>query len=64
MKVKCPVCGSISKWANNKYRPFCSERCWIVDLGTWASEGYRISGKKITAETEPREKNNCTPSSR
>jgi len=24
------------------YRPFCSERCKLIDLGAWASESYRI----------------------
>jgi len=57
MIVKCPVCGTLSQWESNKYRPFCSERCWIVDLGTWASEEYRISGEKVVVETEPEEKN-------
>jgi hypothetical protein len=28
--------------AANRYRPFCSERCRLIDLGAWASENYRI----------------------
>jgi hypothetical protein len=27
---------------SNPYRPFCSERCKLIDLGQWATEGYRI----------------------
>ena len=27
---------------DNKWRPFCSERCRIIDLGAWASESYRV----------------------
>ncbi|MGH7013596.1 MAG: DNA gyrase inhibitor YacG [Stellaceae bacterium] len=34
----CPVCG---KPAATKYRPFCSERCALVDLGRWFGGGYR-----------------------
>ena len=41
--VTCPQCGSPSEFSpENKYRPFCSERCKLIDLGEWANEGYRI----------------------
>jgi len=26
----------------NPYRPFCSERCKLIDLGDWAMERYRV----------------------
>lgn len=45
-KVKCPVCKKESKWEDNPFRPFCSERCRLIDLGKWASEEYRIPGEK------------------
>ncbi|HSN39450.1 MAG TPA: DNA gyrase inhibitor YacG [Burkholderiales bacterium] len=41
--VSCPQCGKNSKWdGTNPYRPFCSERCKLIDLGAWATESYRI----------------------
>jgi hypothetical protein len=41
--IKCPQCGKPSEWTEqNSYRPFCSERCKLIDLGTWANEEYRI----------------------
>lgn len=41
--VACPTCGGASLFApSNTYRPFCSERCKNVDLGAWATEGYRV----------------------
>lgn len=41
--VNCPQCGKPAPWtAANPYRPFCSERCRLIDLGQWASESYRI----------------------
>ena len=43
MMVKCPECGKEVKWEKNKWRPFCSERCKILDLGAWASEEYGVS---------------------
>jgi uncharacterized protein len=45
MKIKCPTCKQWTEWQNNPFRPFCSERCKLIDLGAWASEKYRIEGK-------------------
>jgi endogenous inhibitor of DNA gyrase (YacG/DUF329 family) len=41
--MKCPICGKPTVWRDNPDRPFCSERCRILDLGNWASEDYRVS---------------------
>ena len=43
MEVKCPKCGVEISWEDNKFRPFCSEKCKITDLGAWASEDYKFS---------------------
>jgi endogenous inhibitor of DNA gyrase (YacG/DUF329 family) len=41
--VSCPHCGKGVEWrAENRYRPFCSERCKLIDLGAWATEKYRV----------------------
>ncbi len=41
--VNCPRCGKSVLWdEDNRYRPFCSERCKLIDLGQWAAESYRI----------------------
>lgn len=43
-KIKCPICSKETEWCpENKYRPFCSERCKTIDLGGWASGKYHIS---------------------
>ncbi|HCO66084.1 DNA gyrase inhibitor YacG, partial [Alloalcanivorax sp.] len=34
----CPQCRKPSRWDDNPWRPFCSERCKLIDLGDWASE--------------------------
>jgi endogenous inhibitor of DNA gyrase (YacG/DUF329 family) len=35
--VKCPTCEKVVDWvAPNKFRPFCSDRCRLIDLGEWA----------------------------
>ncbi|MCX7178910.1 MAG: DNA gyrase inhibitor YacG [Proteobacteria bacterium] len=42
-KVNCPVCAKLIDWVpEHRYRPFCSKRCKMVDLGAWAAEEYRI----------------------
>jgi len=39
----CPTCGKSAPWSPaNAWRPFCSERCKLVDLGAWADESYRV----------------------
>jgi len=41
--VACPQCGKDVAWGEESpFRPFCSERCKLIDLGQWANEGYRI----------------------
>ncbi|MEO7392575.1 MAG: DNA gyrase inhibitor YacG [Ramlibacter sp.] len=41
--VRCPACGGDSVYApGNPFRPFCSERCKIGDLGAWANESFRV----------------------
>lgn len=45
-KIKCPQCGEETVYSDeNPYRPFCSERCRLIDLGEWASESYQIPEK-------------------
>lgn len=42
-QVRCPCCKKTSLWdSQNPSRPFCSERCKLIDLGKWASEEYRV----------------------
>ena len=44
--VACPTCGSPVAWkAEQRWRPFCSERCKLIDLGEWLSEEKRIPGE-------------------
>lgn len=46
--LRCPGCSKQTVWsARNAYRPFCSERCRLIDLGEWASEGHVIAGHPL-----------------
>ena len=41
-KVKCPGCGRETVYEENEFRPFCSERCKLLDFGAWADEKYTL----------------------
>ncbi len=51
--VKCPSCGKLVQYQGNPYRPFCSQRCKLVDLEGWFSERYRISTPAVTEMAIP-----------
>ena len=42
MKTPCPICKKVVLWEGNAFRPFCSERCQLVDLSSWLGERYRV----------------------
>jgi uncharacterized protein len=46
MVVNCPQCDTEVEWVStNPHRPFCSERCKLIDLGAWSDESYRVPVK-------------------
>ena len=57
-KVKCPTCGTLTNWDGNEDRPFCSDRCRVIDLGKWAEEEYRIPGPAAIVPEQPKEYEN------
>ncbi|MGD8416365.1 MAG: DNA gyrase inhibitor YacG [Pseudomonadales bacterium] len=49
--VTCPTCNARVKWtSSNPFRPFCSERCKLIDLGAWADEQHKIPGDVASDE--------------
>ena len=52
-QVKCPTCRRPVEWsAASPFRPFCSERCRLIDLGAWFSEQHRIPDESPGAADE------------
>jgi endogenous inhibitor of DNA gyrase (YacG/DUF329 family) len=48
MLVKCPTCSRMVEWSeSNPHRPFCNERCKLIDLGAWFSEDHRVPGEAM-----------------
>jgi endogenous inhibitor of DNA gyrase (YacG/DUF329 family) len=56
--VRCPICKKETPWDGNEFRPFCSERCRLIDLGKWASDEYRVAGEKKEMPDEGLEEKN------
>lgn len=52
--VSCPTCGRALEWSAAPFRPFCSERCRLIDLGAWLTEQRAIPGETAAAEASPR----------
>lgn len=50
--MKCPTCGKEATWQDNPHRPFCSERCKLVDLGKWVNDEYRVPGREIPPDSK------------
>jgi endogenous inhibitor of DNA gyrase (YacG/DUF329 family) len=51
--VKCPTCARELEWGSAPFRPFCSERCRLVDLGAWLTEQRAIPGDDAALPEEP-----------
>ncbi|MGD2112008.1 MAG: DNA gyrase inhibitor YacG [Gammaproteobacteria bacterium] len=55
--VNCPTCGAPVEWSPAQHwRPFCSERCRLIDLGSWLDESHRIpadEGEPVSDESGP-----------
>ena len=55
--VKCPACGRETEYdQKNEFRPFCSERCKLIDFGAWADEEYALPTQDTALSEEDLEK--------
>jgi endogenous inhibitor of DNA gyrase (YacG/DUF329 family) len=49
--LPCPTCQRPVEWsAEAKWRPFCSERCQLIDLGAWMTEKHAIPGEELNPD--------------
>ncbi len=52
-KVKCPACQGEVEWTpESPFRPFCSKRCQLIDLGEWAAEEKRIPSEGDLSDSD------------
>ncbi len=49
----CPRCGETATWEDNPARPFCSDRCKLIDLGAWANEDYKLPTQDSASSQDP-----------
>lgn len=53
IKLACPTCKKTVLWNDDfPFRPFCCDRCRLIDLGEWASENHRIAGDDLDINSE------------
>ena len=53
IKLNCPTCKKVVLWNDEfPHRPFCCDRCRLIDLGEWASESHRIAGDALNINLE------------
>ncbi|MEJ7848358.1 MAG: DNA gyrase inhibitor YacG [Pyrinomonadaceae bacterium] len=50
--VKCPHCGKEIEYSGNEFRPFCSERCKLLDFGAWADGEYNLPSEASSMTDE------------
>jgi len=50
---KCPTCGKPVEFKDHEWRPFCSERCKLIDFDKWTSEEYRVPGQQVNPAEMP-----------
>lgn len=51
--VTCPTCKTPVPWvAEQVFKPFCSQRCKLIDLGDWATEAHKIPGQPASTESD------------
>jgi endogenous inhibitor of DNA gyrase (YacG/DUF329 family) len=55
--MKCPICHKSVEWENNPYRPFCSERCKLLDFGAWANGEYAVPAEEVAPSLEEEDRN-------
>lgn len=50
--VKCPTCGKETEYTGNEFRPFCSERCRLIDFGAWADGEFALPSENTSLSEE------------
>lgn len=50
--VTCPQCGDRNPYEGNEHRPFCSERCKLLDFGAWADGNYALPAEPSSLTDE------------
>lgn len=52
LKIKCANCKAEFNYYDSKFRPFCSERCKMIDLGHWLTESYTVPSQQPLSDSD------------
>lgn len=52
LQVACPTCKKTFDYYSSEFRPFCCEKCRLIDLGQWLSESYTVPVEKLSEEEQ------------
>jgi len=52
LKVKCPTCKDEFNYYSSEFRPFCTERCQMIDMGGWFNESYALPSKEALSDED------------
>lgn len=52
LKVKCPTCEKEFNYYSSEHRPFCTERCQMIDMGHWFNESYALPTKEVLSDED------------
>ena len=52
LKIKCPTCDEKFDYSRSEFRPFCCERCKLIDLGQWLDSAYTLESKENLSEED------------
>ena len=50
LTIDCPRCKKKFNYYSSEFRPFCSEKCRLIDLGQWLNESYTVPVQKLSQE--------------
>lgn len=50
--INCPTCHKKFNYFSSSFRPFCTERCRLIDLGQWLNESYTVPVEKLTDDQQ------------
>lgn len=52
LEVKCPTCEKKFNYYDSEFRPFCCDKCRLIDLGQWFNESYTVPAYKLSEEEQ------------
>jgi endogenous inhibitor of DNA gyrase (YacG/DUF329 family) len=52
LQISCPTCKKKFDYYSSDFRPFCCEKCRLIDLGQWLTESYTVPLHKLTEEEQ------------